>query len=262
MDIRRALRRGRDDADRDARTALEQAADPQSQGGFDDSVTRVVQGLLDVGIEGKGRFSSAQAIADAALRKSGGDPEKAVDTVVKQHLALGAASGFLTGLGGFVTMPVALPANVLGFYVLATRMSASIARLRGYDLSQPQIRTAVLLSLVGADAQDLLSRAGMLAPSGRVASMAAQRLPGPALMVLNKAIGFRLLSTAGRSTLTRFGRSVPLVGGALGAGLDGWLLKQLATHAREEFPVTEPAGTPAAVDPAGPTGEHPATPGS
>lgn len=246
MDIRSIWGRGDDAAGavQDTRTALEQAAD-QEHGSTSDAVTKVVQRILDVGIDGKGRFSSAQAVADAALRKSGGDAERAVDTVVKQHLALGAGSGFLTGLGGFVTLPVALPANVLGFYVLATRMSAAIARLRGYDITQEQIRSAVMLSLVGADAQDLLAKAGMMAPGGRLATMAAQRLPGPALMVVNKAVGFRILSTAGRSTLTRFGRGVPVVGGALGAGLDGWLLHQLARHAREEFP---------------PAGEHPALP--
>ena len=39
-------------------------------------------------------------------------------------LVLGAASGFVTSLGGFITVPVALPLNVLGFYLIATRMTA------------------------------------------------------------------------------------------------------------------------------------------
>lgn len=68
------------------------------------------------------------------------------------------ANGFVTSLGGFITMPVALPANVTGFYLLATRMVAAVAKARGYDLTQPHIRSAVLLSLVGADADDLLSQ--------------------------------------------------------------------------------------------------------
>ena len=133
-------------------------------------------------------------------------------------------------------MVVALPANVLGFYVLATRMSAAVARLRGYDLAQPEIRSAVLLSLVGADAQDLLAKAGVVAPTGRLAGMAAQRLPGPALMVVNKAVGFRILSTAGKGVFTRFGKAVPVVGGAVGAGMDLWLMRQIGAHVRTEFP--------------------------
>lgn len=218
------------------RSALEQAQDPQGQGGLSGSVSKVVENLLDTGIDGKGPFDSAAKVADAARAKHGGDVEKAVEEVVRDHLKLVAASGFVTNLGGFITLPVALPANVLGFYVLATRMSAAVARLRGYDIADPRIRSAVLLSLVGADSQDLLAKAGMVAPSGRLTALAAQRLPGPALMVVNKAVGFRLLSTAGKKTFSRFGRSIPLVGGAVGAGMDGWLMKQLGDHVRKEFP--------------------------
>ena len=218
------------------RSALEQAQDPEQQGALSSSVSKVVESLLDSGIDGKGPFDPAARVADAALAKHGGDVEKAVDEVVRDHLKLVAASGFLTNLGGFVTLPVALPANVIGFYMLATRMSAAVARLRGYDIADPRIRSAVLLSLVGADSQDLLAKAGMVAPTGRLTALAAQRLPGPALMVVNKAVGFRILSTAGKKTFSRFGKSIPLVGGAVGAGLDGWLMKQLGDHVRTEFP--------------------------
>ncbi|GAA3618109.1 EcsC family protein [Marihabitans asiaticum] len=218
------------------RTALEQAREPQDQGALSSSVSKLVENLLDTGIDGKGPFDSATKVADAARAKHGGDVEKAVDEVVGDHLKLVAASGFVTNLGGFITLPVALPANVLGFYLLATRMAAGVARLRGYDITDPHIRSAVLLSLVGADNQDLLAKAGMVAPTGRLTSLAAQKLPGPALMVVNKAVGFRILSTAGKKTFSRFGRSIPLVGGAVGAGLDGWLMKQLGDHVRTEFP--------------------------
>ena len=234
---------GKDDAkdakDQIAQTksALEQAQEaPKDQGFVGNSATKMVENLLDTGIDGKGPFDSAAKVAASALRKNNGNAEGAVDDIVKSHLKLAAAGGFVTSLGGFITLPVSLPANVLGFYLIATRMTGAIAQVRGHDLSQPQIRTAVLLTLVGADADDLLAKAGMVAPAGRLTNLAAQRLPGPALMVVNKAIGFRLLSTAGKKTFARFGRNVPIVGGVVGAGLDGWLLKRISDNARREFP--------------------------
>lgn len=227
---------GRKKQVKDTRTALEQAQDPKNEGALGSSSLKLVENLLDTGIDGRGPFLSAAKVADKAKAKHGGDVEKAVDEVISDHLKLAGASGFVTNLGGFATMIVALPANVLGFYVLATRMSAAVAKLRGYDLSQPEIRSAVLLSLVGADAQDLLAKAGMVAPTGRLAGMAAQRLPGPALMVVNKAVGFRILSSAGKGVFARFGKAVPIVGGGVGAGLDLWLMKQLSSHVRTEFP--------------------------
>lgn len=227
---------GDDDKDGAPKSALERAGVQAEPGGMAGMATNLVERLLDTGIEGRGPFASAQKVADSALRGASG-ADAAIDRVVRTHLAYGGAGGFLTGLGGFVTMPVALPANVVEFYLVATRMTAAIAALRGYDIRQGQIRTAVLLTLVGADADDLLKKAGVMAPASRLTNLAAQRLPGPALMVVNKAIGFRLLSQVGRSTFARFGRAVPLVGGAVGAGLDVYLLRRIADNARREFPL-------------------------
>lgn len=228
------LGRGNDTkAVQDTRSALERAEDPRS--GSNGTVVKVVQNLLEVGIDGRGKFDSASRVADAALAKNAGNTDKAIDDIVNNHLRLAGASGFLTNLGGFAAMAVSLPANVFGFYVLATRMAAAVAHLRGHDLTRPEVRSAVLLSLVGADAQDLLAKAGMTAPTGRLAGLASQQLPAPALMVVNKAVGFRILSHAGKGAFARFGKAVPLVGGAVGAGMDVWLLKQLADHVKNEF---------------------------
>ena len=198
------------------------------------AATRMIERVMDVGIDGKGRFGSAQKVADVAFAHHP-DAERAIDALVRAHLKLAAAGGFVSTLGGFVTMPIALPANVLGFYVVATRMVAGIAATRGYDIGKPEVRSAILLALVGADADDLLKKAGY-ASTGRLASLAAQRLPGPVLLAVNKGVGFRLLSQVGKKSLSLFGRAVPLVGGVVGAGVDAYLLRRIADHARLEFP--------------------------
>lgn len=203
-------------------------------GGVTAAASRIVERLLEVGIDGRGPVDSAQQLADKA-RSAHPGADEAIDAVVRQHLKVAAAGGFVTGVGGLVTLPVALPVNVAEFYLLATRMVAAIACLRGYDLHQPEVRSAVLLTLVGADSDDLLKKAGV-ASSGRLANLAAERLPGPALMMVNKGVGFRLLSQLGRKGLQRFGKAVPLLGGAVGAGVDLYLLRRIAEHARHEFP--------------------------
>jgi hypothetical protein len=215
-------------------TALEQAnAEPRGASAI---VYKVLQPILDVGIEGRGPLPSAQQVADQARLKSG-SVDEAVDHVIRIHLAMAGTGGFVTGFGGFVTMPIALPVNVAEFYFVATRMTAAIAALRGYDLSQQHIRTAVLLALVGADAEDIIRKAGIASPTGRLIDMAAQQLPGPALMMVNKAIAFRLIGTVGRSTFGRLGRGLPFVGGGVSAAFDTYMLKRIADHAKGEFPL-------------------------
>jgi hypothetical protein len=132
-------------------------------------------------------------------------------------------------------------------------MTAAIAKVRGYDLRQEEIRTAVLLTLVGADADDLLQKAGMASPGGTLSNLAAQRLPGPAMMVIQKGVGFRLLATAGKNMFVRLGKIVPIVGGVIGAGLDGFMQHRVAVSAKREFPPARPeVAAPTAAPQVGP----------
>jgi hypothetical protein len=215
--------------------ALDRAAKPERARGPAAAVARAVERILDAGIDGRGPLESAQQVADRA-RAATSDPEAAIDRVVRNHLAIGAGGGLVTGMGGFVTLPLALPANVAEFYLTATRMVAAIASIRGYDLGQDQVRAAVLLTIVGAESEDLLKKAGVAQPRGRMTGLVTSRLPGPALMVVNKALAFRVVNQVLRGTLSWTGKIVPVVGGAVGAGLDTYLLKRIADQARQEFP--------------------------
>ncbi|TWE13270.1 EcsC family protein [Rudaeicoccus suwonensis] len=208
------------------------------QGPMASSALALSRRVLAIGIDGAAGFDSAQQVADAALRDHR-HPDRAVQGIVSQHRKLAAKAGFVTGLGGFVTMVVAMPTNILGFYILTTRMVAAIAMVRGYDVRDERVRTAILLTLVGTDADDLLKRAGVVS-SGRLAGLATRQLPAPALMVVNKAVGFRLVSQLGDKVFTKLGKGIPFAGGVLGAGLDVLLLNRIAASALHEFPA---AGT-------------------
>ena len=215
-----------------------------NKGPFASTSMSLANRLMDVGIDGKGRFDSAAEVAQRALQDSGGDVDGAIDKIVSDHRRLAAAGGFVTGLGGFVTMTVSLPANIAGFYALATRMTAAIAHVRGYDLRNPDLRSAILLALIGGEADALLKKAGVVS-TGRLASLATRGLPPAARMVIDKAVGFRLVAQVSEKLLPRLGKSIPFAGGVVGAGLDVYLLNKVATTARTQFPPVA-AGTVAA----------------
>lgn len=217
------------------RSALAEAEAGERNGG---AIERLVRLIMELGIDGKGPLRSSRQLADKALAEHDGDRERAIRDVTGSAVRWGTVGGFVTGLGGFVTMPVALPANLLEFYVQATRMVAAVAHLRGYDVEDPRIRTAVMLTMVGSDADDVLKKAGITTVSGRVASFALRRLPASAMMMVNKAIGFRLLRGVAEKSLSRLGRGVPFVGGVLGGGVDLFMMRMIAKNAREQFPAT------------------------
>ena len=57
----------------DTRTALEQARDPKSRQGLSGSSLKLVENLLNTGIDGRGPFDSAAQVADKALAKHGAE---------------------------------------------------------------------------------------------------------------------------------------------------------------------------------------------
>ena len=215
------------------RAALDAATDEQPDPG---AIDRLVAMLVDTGLDGRGPLSSARELADEALAKSGGDREQAINRLARTTVITGGIGGFVTGLGGFVTMPVSLPVNVAEFYIQAVRMVGGIATLRGYDLAEPRVRTAVLLTLVGSDSDEVLKKAGMTSAGTAVTSFALKGLPPGALMVVNKAVGFRLMRGVSEKVLSRFGRGIPVAGGLVGGGIDGFMMKKIADHAMKEFP--------------------------
>ncbi len=210
----------------------------------DDVATRLVQRILNYGLDGFGPISGAADAGREALAQSG-SPEEAVNRLMRNHIARGAAGGFLTGLGGFLTMAVALPANVVEFYVQSARMVGAIAHVRGYDIDDPQVRSAILLSLVGSDASEVAAKAGWATGSGRLVSAASKRIPESVLMMINKGVGFRILKNFGGRFASRLGRGVPVVGGFVGAGLDGYMMKRVADQALKDFPVNNPVAAAA-----------------
>ncbi len=217
------------------RAALDAATD---EGADPNAIDRLVAMLVDTGIEGRGPLSSSRELADAALARTSGDKEQAINRLARMTVLTGGVGGFVTGLGGYVTMPVSLPANVAEFYIQAVRMVAGIATLRGYDIDEPRVRTAILLTLVGSDSDEVLKKAGMATPGGRITSYALHGLPPAALMIVNKAVGFRLMRGMSEKVLSSFGRGIPVAGGLVGGGIDGYMMKKIADHAMKEFPPT------------------------
>jgi hypothetical protein len=200
------------------------------------TVQRLVDGILSRGVEGFGPFKSAEAFADEHLAQHG-DVEKAIDRVIATHTRLVAASGFATGLGGPITMVVGIPTDVTVFYTLSARCVAAVAHLRGYDTASDEVRSVVLLSLLGAGGATLAAEFG--ATLGTKAAMAAlKKLPGKALMEINKKVGFRLFTKFGTTGVINLSKWVPVVGGGVGAGVNVAAMRTAGRYAKSNFPTS------------------------
>ena len=179
----------------------------------------------------------------AALRDAD-DSEDAIETLVRDHVARGAVGGFVTGVGGYVTLPVALSVNLAEFYIVATRMVGAIAIVRGYDLRQPEVRTAVLLTLVASRSDEVLAKEGIGA--GTLPRIGLRRMPPGALMLVNKAIFFRLLRRVNERVSSRASAVVcHSLAEASAPRSDSWMMARIAGQALVEFPPQDASESPA-----------------
>lgn len=210
------------------------AADSPGLGdGSSSAALELANKILSVGVNGLGPYKSAAAVADEAL-STHGDPEIAIDRLIATHRRWVGSTGFASGLGGLMTLPVSLPADVTTFYMLSARMSAAIAVLRGYDISSEEVQSAVLISLLGASAAGAMGKVGAeIGTKTAVAGLKA--LPGRVLTEINKKVGYRLITKFGTKGSINLIKAVPLVGGGVGAGVNVVAIHQIAKYAKSTF---------------------------
>jgi uncharacterized protein (DUF697 family) len=196
--------------------------------------------LLEKGLKGLGPLSSAESLATEYLIDTGyGDDDRRVAALVRWETAKNFTTGFLTGLGGFVTLPVAVPSALAASWVLQARMSGAIARIYGHDLDTERTRTSILLSLAGDVAREAMKDLG-LDVGDRLTRRAVDQIPGRALVELNKRIGTKLLTQVGQRVALRFPRAVPVFGGVVGGSLDAVVCRKVGSTAKRLF--RPPAG--------------------
>ncbi|MEU4605014.1 EcsC family protein [Kribbella sp. NPDC023972] len=191
--------------------------------------------VLEIAIDGYQRFPSAEQIADAKLASSAGDAQLAIDAVIDQHIRLAGVQGFVTSIGGLITLPVAMPANLTGIAIVQARMVAAIAHLRGYDLDDPRVRTAVITCLLGEDGvTDRLKKLSL--PTSPLA-IATAPVFDPELdrQVAGEVIAELIARISGKRMALTVTRRVPLLGGAVGAGVDGWSTYRIGQYADESL---------------------------
>jgi len=165
------------------------------------------------------------------------DPRKAASKLVVSDITKCTTSGFLSGLGGAIALPVtlaAIPANITSVLYVQVRMIASVAYLAGLDVNSDATQTFVYACLAGVSVADCVKGAGIKLGT-KLATNAIDQIPGKALTVINQKVGFRMLTKFGEKGIFNLGKMVPVLGGVIGGGFDLIQTKFIANRAIKEF---------------------------
>jgi hypothetical protein len=186
-------------------------------------------------IHGIGPLSPASVVAGRKLRGADGDHDRALDAIVDDHVRLAGAQGLVTSVGGALTAIIAMPANITGLALIQTRMVSAIAHLRGYDLDDPKVHDAVLACLLGEDKVDALVRQQKIPAPPMALATAPAHDPDTHRVLAAEVTAELLAKVGGKRAAVAFTRRVPIVGGVVGMGVDGFATWRIGDYAGSEL---------------------------
>ncbi len=197
-------------------------------------IMQLLDKLYDQSIHGIAKVSPpVEELANNYLEKSN-DATIAAKKFINYQIAKCTTSGFVTGLGGLITLPVAIPANVGSVMYVQMRMIACLAYMGGYNTNSDQVQTLVYACLAGISIDQILKQAGIQFGNKFVMAM-VKKIPGEVLTKINQKVGFRFVTKFGTKGIVNIGKAVPVVGGVISGGFDFVETKVIANRAYKMF---------------------------
>ena len=178
-----------------------------------------VRQILERAIDGIGPVPGAAQSAEHALTEAHGDTDKAIDALISTHIRLAGAQGFLTNLGGLVTMAVTAPANLAAVAVLQCHLAATVLYVRDYDLSDPNVRDAALVCLLDDDSRRALAKDAKTDVSPQ-ALVKGEHGPQVRTLISRAVVGELIAGIGGKRLAAFAAKRIPVLGGAVGAAGD------------------------------------------
>ncbi len=162
------------------------------------------------------------------------DLDKAISKYVAFQIKKCGTSGFVTGLGGWLTMPVAVPANLASVIYMQLRTITVIAAMYGHDPNEEYVRTLAFACLTGPAMADILKSVGIELGENPIIQI-VDKLPIAVLAKINKKICMRFATKAGEKSLSNIAKFVPLLGGVIGGTVDAVATRAIAENAKKIF---------------------------
>ena len=196
-------------------------------------IRQALDWAYDKAVNGVPGAKTAQQLAEDYLSKTG-SPHDHANALIRWQTAKAGTSGFVTGLGGLLLMPVTIPADLASVLYIQIRMIAAIAYMGGHDLNNDKVRSLVYICLVGNPAREIIKDLGIVLGT-KLTTQAIRRISGRTIIAINQKVGFRLLTKFGEKGVVNLGKTVPIAGGVVGAIADSVPTKIIGNVARDTF---------------------------
>lgn len=188
-------------------------AEPEEayEGGRPRNLHAIAGWLYDKAVSGIAGIESAETLAARYLIDAKGNVALAARNLIHWESIKAGSSGFLSGIGGVVALPVTLPLNITSVLFLQTRLVAALACLGQHRLSDERIRAMAGLCLCGNAAKALLQDLTLQAVD-RWTAIISQQVAEKTLTLFT--------TRAGLVSAENIVRLIPLAGGVVSGAVD------------------------------------------
>lgn len=128
--------------------------------------------------------------------------------------------GGITGIGGLITLPVTVPADLAASWNIQISMTIAIAHVYGHTVDTTDLKTDIYIVLAGDSAKEALKRFGIEASKSVTKKAIEKYITRDVMVKIWKVVGQRIITKAGQKSLTSFMKMVPLVGAPVGFAFD------------------------------------------
>ncbi|MFC0179521.1 EcsC family protein [Thorsellia kenyensis] len=175
------------------------------------SLERMFNILFEQVKAGIGPLDSAEELA-FQYQNSHESIENALAELISTESMKAAGTGFITGLGGYASLPITLPSNLIGVLFIQMRLITTIALIKGISTDDPRLKILVLGCLCGELYKTSISK--LLHTKLCVNSSAKFALQ------LTKHITDSLVNKCLTHSFKHITKFIPLVGGFISGGID------------------------------------------
>ncbi|MDR1386750.1 MAG: EcsC family protein [Propionibacteriaceae bacterium] len=187
--------------------------------------------LTELALNGTTGLPPARQTAERALRRHR-TVDAAIESLVRRHVVMASAQGFVTNLGGGLVSIVGAPANLAGVVMVQTRLIGCVAHLHGYDLDDPRVRTAVVMCLLGPKELRRQVKRGELPSTPLAVATAPVHDPALTNQVAKRVLNWVLADLGSIDVIGFLARRTPILGGGVGAVGDAYATARVARCAR------------------------------
>lgn len=196
---------------------------------------QVFNAVVDRGVEGLPPLVSSWELAVKYLSdRNLPSNDLRVDALIRREARKNAFSTAVTNLGGVMTLPVAIPANIYASFAYQARLAAAVALIYGHDIRSHQVRVMVGLSLAGRKAVELLKSLGVRFTVMLLERSAAQ-LSEKVLADIGAAVGLKILAQGSEQAAGLILKTIPVASAVVCGAIDWNYCRAVGKVSREIF---------------------------